>query len=324
MQNRILGNDHLSVSAIGLGCWGMSHAYGPADEAESLATLNRCLDLGINFLDTADVYGDGHNEKLISRVLKHRRKETVIATKFGFIGDEHGNPAICGRPEHVRNACDSSLQRLGIDEIDLYYYHRLDPEVPVEETMGAMKDLVRQGKIRFIGLSEMSADTIRRAHTVHPVTALQSEYSLWHRDLEEHILPVCRKLSISLVPFSPLGRGFLTGTVSDRDTLSKTDYRRQMPRFKPEAMKKNQAVIKALKPMAKSIGATPSQVALAWLLARDETIVPIPGMKKRTYIEENLAAVNLKLPEEMIQGLNRLDINICGDRHNPLNLGFID
>ena len=324
MQNRILGNNHLTVSSIGLGCWGMSHAYGRADERESLATINHCLDLGVNFLDTADVYGDGHNEMLIAKILKHRRKEAVVGTKFGFVGDEHDNVKINGNPEYVQTACEKSLQRLGVDEIDLYYFHRLDPYVPIEETVGAMADLVKQGKVRYIGLSEASEKTIRRAYAVHPITAIQSEYSLWHRDVEKTILPACKELNVSLVPFSPLGRGFLTGTILNSDGFEEDDYRHQIPRFESEAIKKNHLLIEKLQLLAKESGASPSQLSLAWLLAQEDSIVPIPGMKQRKYIDENLAAVKLSIPDEVLQDLNSMDLAFYGNRHNTYNLQFID
>lgn len=324
MQNRILGEDHLMVSPIGLGCWGMSHAYGRADEKESLATINQCIDHGINFLDTADVYGNGHNETLIAKALKHRRKEVVIGTKFGFIGDEHGNVKINGRPDYVRDACENSLRRLGIDEIDLYYFHRIDPDVPVEETVGAMARLVEQGKVRCLGLSEVSAETLLRAHAVYPITALQSEYSLWHRDVEKEILPTCKAHTISLVPFSPLGRGFLTGTIMNSGNFEKDDYRNQIPRFQAEMLEKNKSVIESLNALARMCNTTPSQLSLAWLLAQDESIVPIPGMKQRKYIKENLAATGLTLPAEVMTQMNEMDIVLYGDRHNAHNLQFID
>jgi aryl-alcohol dehydrogenase-like predicted oxidoreductase len=298
--------------------------YGRADEKESLATINHCLDLGINFLDTADVYGDGHNEILISKILKHRRKKVVVGTKFGFVGDEHGNVKINGKPDYVQTACEESLQRLGIDEIDLYYFHRLDSDVPIEETVGAMAELVKQGKIRYIGLSEVSAKTIRRASSVHPITALQSEYSLWHRDVEKEILPTCKELNVSLVPFSPLGRGFLTGTISHSDSFEAGDYRHQIPRFESEAIKKNHSLIEKLQQLSQESGASPAQISLAWLLAQNDFIVPIPGMKQRKYIDENLAAVELSLPDEVIQGLNNMDMTVYGNRHNTYNLQFIE
>lgn len=324
MEHRVLGRSLLEVSALGLGCWGMSHAYGRADENESLATLNCCLDQGINFLDTADVYGDGHNERLIARVLKHRRKEVVLATKFGFAGDEHGNVRVIGNPEYVRKACDNSLKRLGVGEIDLYYFHRLDPDVPIEETVGAMAALVDQGKIRYIGLSEVSSATLRKAHSVHPVTALQSEYSLWHRDVETDILPACQELGVSLVPFSPLGRGFLTGTLTGPDDLSSSDYRRNLPRFNPETMERNQAMIFQLRHLAGQLGATPSQLSLAWLLAQDKGIVPIPGMKHRKYVCENLGALNLEISDTIMHKLGRLGRDVSGLRHNAHNLRYME
>ncbi len=324
MKNRTLGNNHLTVSSIGLGCWGMSHAYGKASEIESLATINHCLDSGVNFLDTADVYGDGHNERLIAKVLKHRRKDAVVATKFGFAGNEHGRVKVNGKPKYVHTACEKSLGRLGTEEIDLYYFHRLDPDVPIEETVGAMADLVKAGKVRYIGLSEVSATTIRRAHAVHPITALQSEYSLWHRDVEKTILPVCRELNISLVPFSPLGRGFLTGTISNTANFENDDYRHQIPRFKPETIKKNQTFIEKLRHLAGKNGVTLSQLSLAWLLAQDDSVIPIPGMKQRKYIEENLAAVDVSIPDEVFQELENTPVDVFGNRHNTYNLQFVD
>ncbi len=322
MKTRVLGNQDLVVSAMGLGCWGMSHAYGHADEKESIATLNLCLDLGINFLDTADVYGDGHNETLISKVLKTRRKEAVVATKFGFVGDEHNAVRVNGRPEYVRAACESSLKRLGTDRIDLYYLHRLDRNVPVEETVGAMADLICEGKIRCIGLSEVSADTLERACQVHPVTALQSEYSLWHREVEKEVLPACRRLNVSLVPFSPLGRGFLTGKVPG--TMDATDYRRNMPRFSPEIMAQNQTVADTLAMLADQAGISASQLSLGWLLAQDPCLVPVPGMKRRAYVRENLAAVEICLSPDLLEKLSALADAVKGARHNAYNLEFID
>jgi aryl-alcohol dehydrogenase-like predicted oxidoreductase len=324
MRKRILGKDHLEVSSIGLGCWGMSHAYGKADEKESLATIHQCLDQGINFLDTADVYGGGHNERLIAKALKHRRSQVIVATKFGFTGDEHGNVSVNGRPDYVRSACEQSLVRLGIETIDLYYFHRLDPEVPIEDTVGAMADLVCQGKIRYLGLSEVSEVTLGRACAVHPITALQSEYSVWHRDVEKTILPVCKELGVSLVPFSPLGRGFLTGTIAGSRDLAADDYRRQVPRFSPEAMKRNQFLMGMLQHLAVKNGISCSQLSLAWLLAQDDTIVPIPGMKQRKYIDENIKAVTLSLPGNLIRTINNMDMDVCGERHNPYNLSFVD
>ena len=324
MLTRRLGKNHLAVSAMGLGCWGMSHAYGPADEKESLATMENALDLGIHFFDTADVYGDGHNESLIARVLKNRRQDVVIATKFGFVGDEHGAVRVCGRPEYVATACEESLKRLGVDVIDLYYLHRLDPDVPVEETVGAMADLVAEGKIRAIGLSEVSTATLRRAHAVHPVTALQSEFSLWHRDVEQTILPACRELAVSLVPYCPLGRGYLTGTVSTVDDLAEADYRRAIPRFDAAAMDLNQRLVDRLNQLSRTSGHTPAQLAIAWLLAKDPSIVPIPGMKRRRHLTENVTAAAIRLSAETIEALDALGEQVAGERHNTQNLQFVD
>ena len=324
MDTRRLGNNHLEVSAIGLGCWGMSHAYGPADEKESVATMENALDLGINFFDTADVYGSGHNESLIARVLKNHGQDMIIATKFGFVGDEHGTVRVCGRPEYVTAACDKSLQRLGVDVIDLYYLHRRDPQVPIEETVGAMADLVAQGKIRTIGLSEVSTATLRRAHAVHPVTALQSEYSLWYRDVEQSILPACRELGVSLVPYCPLGRGYLTGTLSTLDDLTEVDYRRAIPRFDAAAMDLNQHILNRLKHLSQTSGHTPAQLAIAWLLAKDPSIVPIPGMKRRRHLKENVTAAAIQLSAETIEALNALGDQVAGERHNAQNLQFVD
>ncbi len=324
MHTRCLGKNHLAVSAMGLGCWGMSHAYGPADEKESLATMEKALDLGINFFDTADVYGSGNNETLIAKVLKNRRQDVVIATKFGFVGDENGVVRVCGRPEYVAAACEKSLQRLGVDVIDLYYLHRLDPEVPVEETVGAMADLVAAGKIRTIGLSEVSAATLRRAHAIHPLTALQSEYSLWHRDVEKTILPACRELAVSLVPYCPLGRGYLTGTLSTVDDLAEADYRRAIPRFDAKAMDLNQYIVGRLKHLSQASGHTPAQLAIAWLLAKNPSMVPIPGMKRRRHLMENVTAAAIRLSPETIEALDALAEKVAGDRHNAQNLEFVD
>jgi len=324
MHGRVLGNNHLEVSSVGLGCWGMSHAYGKADDGESLATINHCLDLGINFLDTADVYGDGHNEMLIAKILKHRRQEAVVGTKFGFVGDEYGNVRVNGRPDYVQAACERSLQRLGVDEIDLYYFHRLDPDVPIEETVGAMAGLVKEGKVRYLGLSEVSPATLKKAYAVHPITALQSEYSLWHRDVEKEILPECKKLKVSLVPFSPLGRGFLTGNILNSDDLEEGDYRHKIPRFDSKIIEKNRSLIDRLQKLAENCHVTASQLSLAWLLAQDDSIVPIPGMKQRKYIDENKAAVELSLPHEIFQELNGINMDVHGERHNTYNLKFVD
>jgi len=278
---------------------GMSEFYGPRDEKESVAVIHRALDLGINLLDTADVYGPHTNEELVGRAIRGRRQEVFLATKFGIL--RSADPAyrgVCGRPEYVRSACEASLKRLGVDVIDLYYQHRVDPEVPIEETVGAMSRLVQEGKVRFLGLSEAGPETIRRAHAVHPIAALQSEYSLWTRDHEDGSLPVCRELGIGFVAYSPLGRGFLTGTIPGPEALSADDFRRTNPRFQEENFRKNLALADRIQQMAGDKGCTPAQLALAWVLSRGEDIIPIPGTKRRTWLEENVAALEVTLTEE--------------------------
>ncbi|MEJ2040201.1 MAG: aldo/keto reductase [Desulfosarcinaceae bacterium] len=324
MQYRVLGDNHLTVSAIGLGCFGMSHVYGHADEKTSIATIHQALDSGLNFLDTADYYGDGHNERLVGKALAGRRDKAVLATKFGFVKDEEGNRTVDGSPSWVRQACEASLKRLQTDVIDLYYLHRLDPQVPVEETVGAMAELVKAGKIRSIGLSEVSVANLRRAHAVHPVTALQSEYSLWHRDVEPAILPTCKALKISLVPYCPLGRGFLAGGLNAKADLDKTDFRHDLPRFQKEAMAANLAIVEQLKALADQGGQTPAQLALAWLLAQDEGIVPIPGMKRPAHLEENLKAVELQLSDEVKARLTQVGQKVVGARYGAQSQAFID
>ena len=299
MKTRRLGKDGPVVSAMGLGCMGMSEFYGPRDEAESVATIHRALDLGIRLLDTADVYGPHTNEELVGRAIRGRRHEVFLATKFGIL--RSADPAyrgVCGRPEYVRSACEASLKRLGVDVIDLYYQHRVDPEVPIEETVGAMSRLVQDVKVRFLGLSEAGPDTIRRAAAVHPITALQSEYSLWTRDHEGGALPVCRELGIGFVAYSPLGRGFLTATISTPDDLAEDDFRRTNPRFQEENFRKNLLLASRIRDMAGDKGCTPAQLALAWVLSRGEDIIPIPGTKRRTWLEENVAALDVTLTEE--------------------------
>ena len=296
MEKRKLGSQGLVVSAMGLGCMGMSQAYGVPDEAESVATLNRAIELGIDFFDTADVYGNHRNEELVGRVLKPHRARIVIATKFGNVFGPGGQRSVNGRPEYVRSACDGSLQRLGIDHIDLYYQHRVDPKVPIEETVGAMGELVRQGKVRYLGLSEASAATIRRAHKVHPITALQSEYSLWTRDYEDEVIPTLRELGIGFVPFSPLGRGMLSATIRSIDEFGEGDMRARIsPRFERENFERNLRVVDRLKEIADEKKITPSQLALAWVLAQGPDMAPIPGTKRRKYLEENAAAASVQL-----------------------------
>ena len=324
MKRRALGASGIEVSAIGLGCWGMSGSYGPADEVESEATLHHALDLGIDFIDTADSYGDdGHNESLIGRVLGGRRREFVLATKTGWVKREapDGSTAVGvdGRPDRIRSACEASLARLRTDVIDLYYLHRVDPDVPVEESVGSMAELVAAGKVRSIGLSEVSVATLRRAHAAHPIASLQSEYSLWTREPEAAVIPACRELGITFVPFSPLGRGFLTGTLTSRDGITPGDWRANNPRFTGENLARNLALLEPLEQIGGAHGAKPAQVALAWVLSRGADIIPIPGMKRRTHLEQNVAAVAIELsPEE----LARLDAAFppgaaTGDRYTP-------
>ena len=308
MKKRKLGTEGLVVSEQGLGCMGMSEFYGATDEAESIATLHRALDLGIDFLDTSDMYGPYKNEELISKVLRDRRDEIVIATKFGIQRDpasETGR-SINGRPEYVREACDGSLKRLGVECIDLYYQHRVDPTVPIEETVGAMSELVRLGKVLYLGLSEAAAETIRRAHAVYPITALQTEYSLWSRDPEDEILAAVRELGIGFVAYSPLGRGFLTGQIKSFDDLAEDDYRRYAPRFQGENFSKNLTLVARVTELAREKGVTPGQLALAWVLAQGEDIVPIPGTKRRRYLEENAAASEIELTADDLARINEI------------------
>jgi aryl-alcohol dehydrogenase-like predicted oxidoreductase len=300
MDHRTLGTQGLEVSAEGLGCMGMSEFYGTADEAEAVATIHHALNLGVTLLDTADMYGPHTNERLVGEAIADRRDEAVLATKFGILRDPE-NPSVRGvngRPDYVMRSCDHSLRRLGLDHIDLYYQHRVDPGVPIEETVGAMAELVDAGKVRFLGLSEASPETIRRAHAVHPISVLQTEYSLWSRDVEDEILPTLRELGIGLVAYSPLGRGFLTGQITSPDHLAPGDFRRSSPRFMGENFSRNLALVDRIKEIAAEQDCTPGQLALAWVLAQGDDVVPIPGTKRRRYLEENVEAAELTLSAE--------------------------
>jgi aryl-alcohol dehydrogenase-like predicted oxidoreductase len=330
MERRKLGAQGLEVSAMGLGCMGMSAFYGSADEGEAVATIQRALELGIDFLDTAQLYGPLTNEELVGRAIKGRRDEYVIATKFArrtddaTAGDMSTLGPLDGSAGHVRASIDGSLQRLGTDHIDLYYQHRVDPNVPIEETVGALAELVEAGKVRHIGLSEAAADTIRRAHTVHPITAVQTEYSLWTRDLEDEILPTLRELGIGLVPYSPLGRGFLSGRFKSPEDLDSDDFRRNGPRFTGENLERNLELVAKVEELASEKGCTPAQLALAWVLAQGDDVVPIPGTKRREYLEQNAGAVGVELTED---DLARIDAEIpqaAGDRYAPEGMRAIN
>ncbi len=306
METKKLGGTGLAVSAMGLGCMGMSEFYGPYNDDDSVKTIRRALDLGINFLDTADIYGKGNNERLVGRAVKGRRADVVIATKFGIVrGEDVSRHGVSGKPEYVRSACEASLKRLEVDYIDLYLQHRVDPATPIEETVGAMADLIREGKIRYVGLSEASAETVRRAHAVHPVTAVQTEYSLWTRDVERDILPVCRELGIGFVAYSPLGRGFLTGGIKKTEDLAEDDWRRLSPRFHGENLEQNLALLHQVEEIAAQKGCTSAQLALAWVLAKGKDIVPIPGTKRIKYLEENVGASKVTLSREDMDRLEK-------------------
>ena len=322
MQTRTLGGQGLEVSEEGLGCMGMSEFYGEGDDEESMATIHRALELGVNFLDTADMYGPFTNEQLVGRAIRGRRDEVVLATKFGIARGEGGERlGVRGDPEYVREACDASLRRLGVDHIDLYYQHRVDADVPIEETVGAMSELVQGGKVLYLGLSEAAPETIRRGHAVHPISALQTEYSLWTRDVENEILPTTRELGVGFVAYSPLGRGFLSGRFASPEELPEDDFRRHNPRFQGENFERNMKIVDRVREIAEEKGATAAQIALAWVLSQGDDIVPIPGTKRRRYLEENVAATEIQLDEE---DLRRLDEaappgQTAGDRYPDMS-----
>ncbi len=327
MRYRKLGHSPLTVSAMGLGCMGMSEFYGPGNDEASIATIHRALDLGVNFLDTADIYGRGHNEELLGKALRDRREMVILATKFGNVRDGEGRfVGINGRPEYVRQACDASLRRLKVEHVDLYYQHRVDRNLPIEETVGAMSRLVEEGKVRYLGLSEAAPATLRRAHRVHPISALQTEYSLWSRDPEDEILPTCRELGISFVAYSPLGRGFLTGKIQSLDDLVPGDWRRTMPRFLGDNFRKNLDLVRQVQELATAKGCQPTQVALAWVLAQGDDLLPIPGTTKPGHLEENLAALDIVLTPQDLARLNEIAPKgiAAGERYPEMGMKVVN
>ena len=328
MQTRTLGRAGLEVSALGLGCMGMSDFYGQPDDSESIRTLHRALELGVTFFDTADMYGPFKNEELLGQAFRGRRQQVVLATKFGIERDlnDPARRGINGRPEYVRSACEASLRRLGTDHIDLYYQHRVDPNTPIEDTVGAMSRLVEEGKVRFLGLSEAAPATLRRAVAVHPIAALQSEYSLWSRDPEDEILPTCRELGVGFVPYSPLGRGFLTGQITAFDDLAPDDYRRHTPRFQGENFQKNLDLVARINGLARQKRCTPGQLALTWVLAQGEDIVPIPGTKRVSYLEENLGALEVNLSAAELRELDEIAPKgaAAGQRYPAAMMGSVN
>jgi aryl-alcohol dehydrogenase-like predicted oxidoreductase len=324
MQTRTLGTQGLAVSALGLGCMGMSQSYGSFDDSESIATIHRALELGVTFFDTAEVYGPFTNEQLLGRALEGRRDRAIIATKFGWEIGSKGRGGLDSRPAHIREVVEASLGRLRTDRIDLLYQHRVDPQVPIEDVAGAMADLVREGKVRFLGLSEAGAETIRRAHAVHPISALQSEYSLWERNLESEIIPLLRALGIGLVPFSPLGRGFLSGTARRAEEYPEGDFRRGDPRFQGANFDANLRAAAVVGEVGAELGATPSQVAIAWVLQQGDDVVPIPGTKRRRFLEENVAAADLTLDARQMERLDQLLPAVAGPRYNEELMSYVD
>lgn len=324
MKTRTIGKSDLKVFPIGLGAMGMSEFYGKTDEKQSIKTLHKALDIGVNFIDTADVYGIGDNEELLRKAYSDRWNDLVLATKFGFVRDKN-NPEVRqlnGSPEYVKSACEASLKRLGREAIDLYYLHRVDPNTPIEETVGAMAELVKEGKVRYIGLSEVSGETLRRAHKVHPITAVQTEYSIWSRDVEQTTMSVIEELGISLVPYSPLGRGFLSGTIKDTSELSENDFRHTVPRFQKEFFESNKTLLSRIEQLADKKNVTPAQLSLAWLLHKGENIIPIPGTKHEKYLIENAKAVNVELTQEEMQYLDDTYNTVAGERYNANGMKF--
>ena len=324
MKTRTIGKSDLKVFPIGLGAMGMSEFYGETDEKQSIKTLHKALDIGVNFIDTADVYGIGDNEELLRKAYSDRWKDLVLATKFGYVRNKE-NPEgrqRNGSPEYVKSACEASLKRLGREVIDLYYLHRVDPNTPIEETVGAMAELVKEGKVRYIGLSEVSGDTLRRANKVHPITAVQTEYSIWSRDVEKTTMSVIEELGISLVPYSPLGRGILTGKISDTSALSKNDYRHTVPRFQKENFESNKGLFSRIEQLADTKKITPAQLSLAWLLNKGENIIPIPGTKHEKYLIENAKAVDVELTQDDMQHLDDTYISVAAKRYNDMGMKF--
>jgi aryl-alcohol dehydrogenase-like predicted oxidoreductase len=327
MKRRRLGRSGPTVSAIGLGCMSMSEFYGPADEAEAIATIHRAIELGIDLLDTADVYGVGKNEELVGKAIKDRREKVVVASKFGILRKPDGSfIGVDGKPDYVKSACEASLRRLGVETIDLYYQHRVDPKTPIEETVGALAELVAEGKVRYLGLSEAAPDTIRRAAKVHPITALQSEYSLFTREHEAEALPIVRALGIGFVAYSPLGRGFLTGAIKKDEDLSANDWRRGVPRFGGEHFQRNVTLLEEVETLAREKGCTPAQLALAWVLAQGDDIVPIPGTKRRNYLEENVAALDVTLSKDDLARIDAMQLaeKVSGARYPDLSMANVN